>query len=147
MRKPGLAEFKRFAAQHKSLAMAVVQAQAFAQVEQERVMAYIVPLFREYQFTCRHTGEALESPDQLYRSGNEDLCADFYKAADHAHREHGFTGPEGYWPNLVADNLRIKAESALIEAGCKWLNLGEVWDMEHRKRLLEILLGACLKRD
>lgn len=143
---PTLQQFKAFAKANKSLAIAVCQARAFAQVEQERVMAYIQPIFADYTFKDEQ-GRPIKDLDHLYLCRDEELCKEFYEVCDRAHREHGFDGPKGNWPNLVADNLRRIAERALIEAGCKFMRIGEIYQTELRDQMLEICMGACLGKD
>jgi hypothetical protein len=141
---PSLSQFKLWSKQHASLAMSVVAAQAFAQVERERVNAYIDPLFSEYGFKDED-GQPIKDVRHLYLCRDEDLCADFYKACDYEHRKHGFTGKDGHCPALVAEHLQIIAESALIEAGAKLINIESDLYGDNRAKMLDLLLGACLK--
>lgn len=146
-----LPKFKKWAAQNKPLAEAVLMAKAFAQLERERVNAYVLPIFAEYEFytdleakrDCKL--ERIADPRNLYLSENEKLVADYYAACDHAHREHGFTGPAGHCPALTAENLLMQAERFLLDAGCKLFGIDEAYVYgKDRDQMLKLLLGACL---
>lgn len=75
-------------------------------------------------------------------------CAAFYEACDVEHRKHGFTGPKGHCPALVAENLQRIAEAHLLEAGGKLMGFdGRSIYGDNRKKFLDLLLGACLKTE
>ncbi len=149
MEKVNLVKFKKWAVANQPLAEAVVMAQAFAQVERERVNAYVLPIFAEYEFfndmEAKYGAklERIADPGKLYLSENEALAADYYAACDHAHREHGFEGPTGHCPALIAENLKIQAEGFLLDAGCKLFGIKHVYG-EDGAKMLKLLLGACL---
>lgn len=148
MRTPQINEFKAWAQANSDLAKAVLLAQAFAKIERERVDAYILPMFESRTFyRAKEWGEQkrITRYDDLYLTdphGAEYLqfCAD----CDAAHRAHGFTGEAGCCPALIAEDLRCKAESALIDAGCKLMGIDHIYNLEHRAKMLKLLLGACL---
>lgn len=144
--KPTLQQFQKFCKDHANLAHAVVTATAFAQCERERVDAYVLPIFQRYGFKDE-SGKPIKSPKQLYLCRNELDVADYFADCDEAHRAHGFKGPQGHCPALVAEELRRIAESALIDAGCRFLQIEqlEIYDMELRAKMLDLLMGACLK--
>ena len=154
MRTPTLQEFKRFSKAHAGLAHAVCMAQAFAQCKREQVDAYIKPVFDLYDFYVNPewvekrgmSAERITTPKQLYLSGQEALCAEFYADCDREHRKHGFTGKVGHCPALEAEHLQIIAENALLDAGCALLGIetGQLYG-ENRQKMLDLLLGACLK--
>ena len=147
MKTPTLDEFKAWAKEHQSLALAVCKAQAFAQVERERVNAYIRPIFDRYSFK-NEKGEPIKKPDDLYLCKDEVLCAAYYAECDKAHREHGFRGPEGHCPALVAEDMHRRAAAALIEAGVKLFDIGTAGIYgENRAKMLRLLLGACLIKE
>jgi hypothetical protein len=156
MNKPTLQQFKRWAKAHHQLAYAVVAAQAFAQCERERVDAYIQPVFELFDFYVDakflDRGRPQERITDIRRLYLTDLESAEYKAFMHEcdveHRKHGFKGPEGHCPALVADALRIKAENALLEAVGALFGVDFIaTSLEHRAKALETLLGACLKRE
>lgn len=146
MKTPTIKEFKAWSRMHHGLAYAVIQAKAFAQVERERVNAYILPLFNSFRFSTADTldGRPINDPEHLYLCKDEELCKDFYEACDKAHREHGFTGKHGHCPALMAEHLQIIAENALLDAGCKLMGIESGLYGENREKMLEILLGACM---
>ena len=152
MKTPALNEFKAWAQAHKQDALAVCMAQAYAQLERERVDAYVLPIFQRYNFQYGHEitrGQykgPIPTPNELYLCEEEELIKDYYEECDKAHREHGFTGEHGYCPALVADEVRRKAENAFLRLGCELFGLDDLPHMtEHRKKMLDLLLGACLK--
>ena|SRR5581483_10804931 len=141
------AEFKVWAKLNKPIAKAVCAAMAIAQVERERVNAYVLPIFQTYRFLDEN-GAQIDSPDKLFLSEDDAMCKAFYAACDVAHRAHGWKGSEGSCPALTAANLVIKAENALLEAGCEFLGLKEMpsalYGGDKRKEMLDLLLKACL---
>lgn len=153
MKTPTLNEFKAFSKKTAPAARAILMARINAEMTRERVNAYIAPVFASFAFTygplgekCGLTGK-IETPENLYLCGNEEMLAAFYAASDVAHREHGFTGGVGYCPALIAENLVIEAENALIELaeplfGIKGYALGR-----ERTKYIELLLGSALKAE
>lgn len=147
MRTPQINEFKAWAQANSDLAKAVLLAQAFAKIERERVDAYILPMFeaREFYREKKWGGERITEYKDLYLTDLKSpeylqFCAD----CDAAHRAHGFDGEPGYCPALIADDVRRKAESALIDAGCKLMDIDHIYNMKHRADMLKLLMGACL---
>lgn len=151
--QPTVTEFKKWCRANKKLAMDVCKAMAFAEVERERVNAYIKPIFDSYTFldTLLDEGERLTEnritdPKQLYLCTDETLIAHYYKTCETAHREHGFTGPGGYCPALTAEHAVTKAEWALLDAGCELFGLSDHPPMlDDRQKFIDLLIGACLK--
>jgi hypothetical protein len=141
-----VAEFKRFmAGEAGKLADAVLVATARAQLERERVDSYVEPIFQTFGFRDMRTEESLAHSRLLYLVGEaqEELVAKFYAACDAAHRERGFTGPEGHCPALTAEHEQAKAEERLLRAAGEWLGFdaGLLYG-ERRKKMLDLLLGA-----
>lgn len=153
MRTPTLDEFKTWAREHHDLAITVCKAQALAECERERVDAYILPIFQRYGFHADlkllHNGpdanRLLTTPKELYLS-EDPRIPDYYAECDAAHRAHGFTGPDGHCPALSAEYLHTQAENALLEAAHDLLDVElSVLGGPERKKMLDLLLGACLK--
>jgi hypothetical protein len=148
--RPTLPQFKQWAKDCAPAAKAVLMARAFAQVERERVDAYILPIFARYTFVDGlsrrgdHRGEKIDRPDQLYLSTDEALVAQYFEECDQAHRAHGFKGPKGHCPALTAEHLVIKTEQALIDLAKPLIGIDDVYG-DDRKRYLEILIGACAR--
>lgn len=148
---PSLKTFARWAQINAPVAKAVIMAQAFAELERERVNTYIRPIFDRYAFVDgmsrgAHLGQPLETPDQIYLSTDEAKVKAYFEECDTAHRAHGFTGPQGHCPALRADNLLIQAQNALIDQAIPLFGI-ESCDLfgDDRKRYLDLLIGACLK--
>ena len=156
MKQPTLAQFKAWAKAHSSLAMAVLEARAFAQIERERVDAYIKPVFDLFDFYVKpewRKGEPGQTFGQdwrvleqkhLYMSDQEALCDQFYEECDKEHRKHGFKGPHGYCPALMAENLVIEAEKALIQSAGPLFGQDLNCYGDLRQKLLDTLIGACV---
>jgi len=140
------AEFKQWSIEHKPLAEAACKARAFAELERERVDAYVLPIFNSFSFVDED-GEKIEKTKYLFLSTDEAMCKTYFAACDAAHRAHGFTGPDGYCPALVAETLQSTAERALLEAGCEFFGI-ELFQLysrdDKRKKMLDLLLKACL---
>ena len=152
MRTPSLQEFKRFSRSNYQLAYAVCMAQAFAKCERERVDAYVQPIFEDFGFEYSQKAELrsgrtglIPNVRDLYLCDDEAGLKRFYECCDEAHRAHGFKGPQGHCPALVAEHLQIIAENHLLEAGCKLLGVdqGGLWG-ENRAKMLDLLMGACI---
>lgn len=139
-------EFKVFmGGEAGELADALMVAMARAGLERERVDAYVEPIFATYGFRDSRTGEPLKHSRDLYRVEDleDERVKAFYAACDAAHRERGFTGPEGNCPALVAESDVIKAEWALLGAAARWLDFdADLLYGEKRKKMLDLLLGA-----
>ncbi len=71
-------KLKTWARTNRSLAMTVVTARAFYQLERERVAAYVTPIFLKYGFTDADNGAPLTDPSKLYHSDEEEKCKAFY---------------------------------------------------------------------
>lgn len=123
MKKPTLQQFKHFSRQNATLAAAVIKAQAFARSERARVDAYIAPIFAAHDFRDSD-GAPITNPQSLYLCQEEADVARFFRQCDVAHREHGFAGPIGHCPALVAGHDQIRAETALLKAA------GELFDVD-----------------
>lgn len=153
MNPPTLEQFKAWAKDCAPAARAVLMARVFAQMERERVDAYIRPIFDSYRFTVakewRHGPEKdsiITRPKDLYLSDDEVLCAAYFEDCDKAHRAHGFKGPHGHCPALTAEHLVMVAESALIGLAKPLFGLEDVYG-DDRAKYLELLIGACLKAE
>lgn len=138
----------------KSCVRAVLLAELFAKCERERVNAYILPLFELYTFEVkpewRHEGEPtrITNPDRLYLCDDEEKLKEWYEECDKEHRKHGFTGPKGHCPALIAENLHMDAEHLLIDHACEQLPLG--FDRSRvfgdaRKKLLRLVISMTLQ--
>lgn len=153
---PSLAEFKRFSKDIAPAARAVLMARVFAEMERERVDAYIKPIFESYVFQYdpkwaeeeRHgyTGRItdikylyladLESPEYKH----------FLMDCDDAHKAHGSTLPTGHCPALHAEWLLTQTEQALIKLAEPLFGIEHIYG-DDRKRYLELLIGAALKAE
>jgi len=152
-------QFKEWARENRSLALAVCHAQAAAELTRERVNAYIKPVFESFGFVyCgdlaekldtrageKFLGTPLESEKDLYLCDDPRL-QDYFDACDAAHRAHGYDLPKGHCPALRMENLLIRAQGALIEsaetlAGIKrYMLIANQQD----KAYLDLLIRACL---
>lgn len=154
MKQPTVPAFKRWARKNRDLAMTVLKARVFAEMENERVEAYREPVFAKYEFTNdmdrprnTHKGEKLTHSKQLYLSENEELCKAFYAECELAHREHGFDGPEGHCPALSAESLQREAEQLLLDSLGEFCGIdGNDFNrsLEMRTKALELALASCL---
>jgi len=146
MNTPTLAEFKRFSSDIAPAARAVLMARVYAEMERERVNAYILPIFKGYNFINRRDGVAIDKPEDLYMVDDLDdpLVRAFYADCDDAHRAHGFTGPAGHCPALRAENMVITVERELLKLGSSMfgVSLEDVYG-ETRKKALDLLIGAA----
>ncbi len=152
-------QFKEWARENRSLALAVCHAQAAAELTRERVNAYIKPIFESFRFVyCgdlaerldtrageKLVGKPLESQKDLYLCDDRRL-PDYFEACDAAHRAHGYNLPKGHCPALRVENLLIRAQGALIEsaeplAGIKRYMLIARGQEE---KYLDLLIRACL---
>lgn len=150
---PTLAEFKSFCKDVAPAARAVLMARVFAQMERERVDAYILPIFARYSFTvaakwAERGIEAIRKPRDLYLSDDEPQVAAYFADCDEAHRAHGFTGPQGQCPALVAEHLVITAENLLIGLGESLFGVQvHMLGLDERAKYLDLLIGAALKEE
>lgn len=141
-------DLKKWAKKNKPIAEAVLVAKAFADVERERVDAYIRPVFERYDFRYDMTGQPerrIENPKCIYLSEDDKLVEKYFAECDRVHRENGFDGPEGHCPALIAEDLLRKAENILLDELAKLMDVDGFHSLELRKRALDLALGACLK--
>ena len=153
MKQPTLQQFQKWAKDCRPAAVAVCQAQAFAELERERVDAYILPLFKgwKFEYSAKYgdkAGQLIPSPERLYLCDDEGGIAAFYAECDEAHRAHGFKGPRGHCPALTAEALHVAVENALIGLAKPLFGI-DVCDLslDQRTKYLDLLLGACIKSD
>lgn len=153
MKQPTLAEFKAWAKRNKELALTVLKAQAYAEIKRKQVDEYIAPIFARYEFyvskDCRvaEKNERITKESDLYLTDlDSDNVKAFYAECDEAHRAHGFDGPTGHCPALVAEHLHIQAQNALLDAGEELTGIdAPMLYGDKRKKMLGLLIGACLK--
>lgn len=130
-------------------------AQAFAELKREQVDAYIQPIFDDFGFEYAArwaerggpTGR-IAKPEDLYLCDDEAGMKRFYECCDEAHRAHGFDGPKGHCPALTAEHLLVIAQNALIDASSPLFGVDfSATFGDDRRKLLDLLLGACLKKE
>ncbi len=144
-----VAQLKTWARKNRELAMLALKARAFAEVERERVDAYIAPVFAGFAFTndilsdIEGQQEPITDPRKLYLSTDEERCAAYYAACDIAHREHGYQGEAGTCPALVAEDLQVKAENLLLGSLTRFLATDGFYNLELRAKALDLAIGAC----
>jgi hypothetical protein len=154
LKTPTLAQFKTFSRDIAPAARAVLMARVFAQMERERVDAYIRPIFDRYRFeygpdiTRGHLTGLIPHMKDLYLCEDEPGLKAYYADCDDAHRAHGFTGPAGHCPALVAENMAMRTESLLIDLSTDLFGFksNELFG-DNRKKCLDILIGAALKAE
>jgi hypothetical protein len=148
-------QFKTWCRDCVPAARAVLMARVHADMERTRVDAYIRPIFDSYTFPvnpewAERYGETVKTPKDLYLSDPavEDLVTNYFEDCDAAHRAHGFTGPKGHCPALIAEHLVIQAEHQFMLLAQPLFGLDPV-DLygDNRKKYLELLIGACLKAE
>lgn len=148
-----LSQFKAWSRDAAPLVSALVAAQAFAQCKREQVDAYVRPIFDRYQF--QYSGDLatklglsgpLPSPKELYLCDDEPALQAYFADLDDAHRAHGFTGPKGHCPALVAETLLVRAEQALLELAEPVVGIApyQVYG-EKRRSYLDLLIGGAMQ--
>lgn len=148
---PTLDEFKQFSRDIAPAARAVLLARIHVDHERERVNAYIRPIFDRYRFEYGaiakglHTGP-IEDPKYLYLADDGPKMDAYFEECDAAHRAHGFTGPHGHCPALVAETLLMETERAFIELAEPLFGIRDVYG-DDRAKYLELLIGAALKAE
>jgi hypothetical protein len=152
---PTLEQFKQFSADIAPAARAVLMARIFAELERERVNAYIRPIFDSYRFEYAERWKEIDGcrgliqdPDHLYLCDDEPMMRAYYADCDDAHRAHGFKGPQGHCPALTAEHLVTVTERALIDLAEPLFGVsGDHLCGENRTKYLELLIGAALKAE
>lgn len=153
MNKPTVHEFKAWADANARLGQAVILAQAFAKCERERVDSYIKPLFEKFEFyVCDEFAERIgkkritQEKDLYMTDLKSPQYLEFQEQCDAENRKHGFDGPKGHCPALIADGLRRDAEYALLKSGGEFLGVDLTMVFgEKRDKALDLLLGATVK--
>lgn len=152
MEKINVRKFKAWCAANAPLAEAVLLARAFAELERERVNAYVLPIFAKYEFWNDLESEhgaarvRLDKPDLLYLSKDEKLARAYFDECDAAHRVHGFSGPADHCPALAAENLFRDAKRALINEGAKLFEVNpDLLFGPSGDKFYDLIMGACVK--
>jgi hypothetical protein len=149
--RPTLEQFKRLSADIVPAARAVLVAQAFAELERERVTAYTRPVFDRYAFVYGELagddlkGKRIEHPKHLYLCGDDALVARYFEDCDTAHRAHGFTGPHGHCPALTAESVLMRAETEFLKLASPLfgVDFSETYG-DARNKALKLLMGAAI---
>jgi hypothetical protein len=140
----------------KSCVRAYLLAKVFAKAERERVDAYIKPLFELYNFypdeKWREKGrtemDRITDIDRLYLTDlKSPQYLEFMEECDKEHRKHGFTGPKGHCPALIAESLKIDAENLLLDHAVSALPLGIDRDRLYgnaRKKMLDLVVSMTI---
>ena len=128
-------------------------ARVYADMERERVNAYIRPIFDAYRFhelPTIHGADPAEvnAVDRLYLCADEIQVAAFFEECDTAHRAHGFKGPKGHCPALTAENLQRDTERQFMDLAEPLFGVdpSSLYG-ENRTKYLELLIGACFAKD
>jgi len=167
-------DLQQWARDNAKLALAVCEAQAYADVTKERVDAYVQPIFDRFNFICegtmaerldasprkgdteKYVGRKIKTPDDpefcwLHGRDESDEIKDklrrYYEALDAEHRRQGYLDLEpGQSPALRAETLHTQAENALIDSAHDLFPI-ESHQLygETRKKYLDLLLGVCIK--
>jgi hypothetical protein len=136
-------KLRAWARKNRSLAETVLKAQAFAELERERVDAYVAPIFARYGFKDDE-GNAIASPRKLYLCEDDAACAVFYAECDVVHRANGFTGGAGECPALVAEDLLTQAQNLLLDSLARFVGVdGFSGSLELRAKALKLAIGSC----
>ena len=141
------ADLKAWAAAHRGVVKAHLALVAFAELEAERVAAYIAPVFAKFSFVsdALEGSHPITDPEDLYLSDDEEQMGEYYAACDVAHRLNGFTGPEGWCPSGMAKTAVISSENDLVKAFEKFTGFtGYGRYPKIRANVLELILKVCL---
>ena len=169
-----IADLQRWARDNARLALAVCEAQAFAEGTKERVSAYVQPIFDSFNFICE--GTMAERFDASPREGDiekfvgrkiktqndrefcwlhgpdesdeiKDKLRRYYEAVDAEHRRRGYHDLEpGHCPALRAQTLHTQAENALIDSAHDLFPIDshQLYG-DNREKYLDLLMGVCIK--
>lgn len=169
-----VADLEQWARDNAKLALAVCEAQAYAEVTTERVNAYEQPIFDSFNFICEGTmaerfdaspregdtrkfvGRKIKTPDDQefcwLHGPNEsqkikDKLRRYYEAVDAEHRRQGYVDLQpGHCPALRAQNLHTEAENALIDSAHDLFGIDshQLYG-DNRQTYLDLLMGVCIK--
>ena len=133
---------------------AVLLAQAVADVEQERCDKIKRKLLAEREYFVAERWNRLKTPARVtdpnlaYLMGDAD-AAEYYAALDAAYATAGYKLEPGYCPALIAENVQVQAENAMIVAAGKWFSQfvdgdsPRVWG-PNREKLIGLLIGMVV---
>lgn len=129
----------------REIAETVCFAQAFAQMERERVNEYKKPIFDRYSFSDEGDKTPITDPELLYKTNLE--SENYKKYNDeilNAHAANGWNGERGLCPALVAEDLQRQAEYCLISAWMQFAEWPEIHHLTLSSQLLNTLMRACI---
>ena len=138
----------------KQAVKALLLATAYTDTVRPRVIAYQTEILKAGKFPYDPTvlldGETpppfITDPAQAWLMSDEDFAV-YAAQLDEAKVKAGFENlAPGYCPLLVAENLQMQAEHALFEAAkyITHIDHREIWDMEKRYALRDLLVGLVL---
>jgi hypothetical protein len=167
-------DFKQWCRDNAKLALAVCEAQAYAEMTKARVDAYVQPIFDSFDFICEGTmaerfdaspregntekwvGRKIKTPEDSEfcmlhgREESAELQAKLRRYYDAVHAEHRRQGyldlKPDHCPALEAHNLHTQAENALIDSAHDLFGIDshQLYG-DNRKKYLDHLMGACIK--
>jgi hypothetical protein len=145
---PTRAEYDAFFSSQSTVeaVLLLLAAQTHSEMERERVDAYIRPIFDRYDFR-EEDGTKITGMGSQWLSNDPKKDALYDAECAAAHRAHGFTGPDGHCPALVAKVKLMEAENAVIKIMAEMLRFDPANGRchgENRKKLLELAIGACV---
>ncbi len=144
-------EFQKWCETHVMMARALRLTRIHAALTRQAVDAYVQPIFDSFTFEYDprwaarlHKEGPITKMDDLYLA---DLASApvraFYAACDVAHRTHGFAGPAGHCPALIAEHEVITLENLFIDSAAPLFGIREIPNTADRDLYIEILLGGC----
>ena len=145
-------QFKQWCKANAGAAETVFMAQAYAELTRERVNAYVRPILESFGFTKDLSDKSpiTKTGDLYLSSASEQRLAEFYQACHEAHIAHGYAkdvrDEPGRCPALIAENMLVKAEQALIGLAAPMFGVEpHMLYGDNRRKYLDLLLSACAK--
>lgn len=134
---------KAWAAANQGYGRALIVARGVAKAIRIWVDSYTTPIVAQFDFVDEDTGERITKPGDVWNAGaSEETFERYYAALDAAHRAHGFTGPEGHCPALIAESQIIDAENTLLRSLCDFIGARSLPFGKLRERALKIALDC-----
>ncbi len=137
---------------------AVLLAMANAQIERERIDAMEravltrddgTPMYRTAdewrERGMRDCPEWVTEPKHAYLMADDDL-ADYGAECQHRIKQMGYQVPDGHCPALIAEDLQITAEWALMSAAEEFFPEipADALYLDNRRRYLDLLIGMVV---
>lgn len=123
----------------------VTLAQAEAEDMRAKVDAYSQPILDAAGLVNDYDGTPITKLSEAWTAAEDDKATAFYKALEEANHANGFAHYGERCPALVMESLARDAERNLVDHARKAFGLPEIYNLDIRKRLLNLVMNPPMR--